>query len=116
MSEESDFNTCVLVIAEVDCMIQINEKTGIHKSLVIATVTAIQAVVKNEFHCRLLHLPLKSLSYDINNVTNCLTILIPLHLIILVIVKVLKYSAYFQVKYHIALLLIWQAIQMTGYN
>ena len=32
-------------------MTQIKEKLGIRKSVVIATVVAIQAVVKNGFHC-----------------------------------------------------------------
>ena len=41
----------ILVIAEVNCMAQIKEKTGIPKSVVIATVVAIRAVLKNGFHC-----------------------------------------------------------------
>ena len=41
----------ILIIVEINCMTQIKEKTGICKSVVIATVVAIRDVVKNEFHC-----------------------------------------------------------------
>ena len=48
ISEESDFYT---VIVEINYMTQRKEKTGICKSVVIATVVAIRDVVKNGFHC-----------------------------------------------------------------
>ena len=41
----------ILVIVEMNYMTQIKEKTGICKSVVIATVVAIRDVVKNGFHC-----------------------------------------------------------------
>ena len=42
----------ILVIAEVNCMTQIKEKTWICKSVILATVVAIRAVIKNGFyHC-----------------------------------------------------------------
>ena len=41
----------ILVIVEINYMTQRKEKTGIFKSVVIATVVAIRVVVKNGFHC-----------------------------------------------------------------
>ena len=49
IAEESDF--FILVIVEINYMTQIEEKMGICKSVVIATVVAIRDVVKNGFHC-----------------------------------------------------------------
>ena len=40
-----------ILIVEINYMTQIKEKTGICKSVVIATVVAIRGVVKNGFHC-----------------------------------------------------------------
>ena len=37
-------------IAEINCMTKIKEKMGICKSVMIATVIAIRAVIKNGFH------------------------------------------------------------------
>ena len=45
ITEESDFNT------HKNYMTQIKEKTEIRKSVVIATVIAIRAVIKSGFHC-----------------------------------------------------------------
>ena len=41
----------MLFIVEINCRTQRKEKTGICKSVVIATIVAIRDVVKNGFHC-----------------------------------------------------------------
>ena len=51
ITEESDFFT--LVTVEINYTTQRNEKKGICKSVLIATVVAIRDVVKNGFHCSL---------------------------------------------------------------
>ena len=48
IAEESDF---FILIVEINYMTQIEKKTGICKSVVIATVVAIRDDVKNGFHC-----------------------------------------------------------------